>query len=166
MLLYVKMFKQNLIHYGRWVNQKPTQSEKPHLHCNYGVTSNLEILNLLLFISSASLASHCHHCVLPNKVPVFLELLFSHILVGCLQKALHLVFSIQFLLSQFLFIVDSFSCISIFSCSVLSVHFINMLFIYLLVFINLGLVPFSEAPHVTFPIPSSRNLLAQLKGFC
>lgn len=109
MLLDVKMFKkQNLIHYGRWVNQKPTQSENPHLHCNYGVISNLEILNLLLFISSASLASHYHHhCVLSNNLPVFLELLFPHILVGHLYKTLHLLFSIWFLLSQFLLLLTA-----------------------------------------------------------
>lgn len=105
MPLDVKMFKQqNLIHYRRWVNQKPCQSEQSHLHCNYGDISNLEILNPLFCISSTSLASHCHHCVLPNNTTVFFGLFFPHVL-DVSQMALHLLFSICFLPSQSLFIM-------------------------------------------------------------
>lgn len=167
MPLDVKMFKkQNLIHYGRWVNQKPTQSEQPHVHCNYGVISNLEILNLLLCISSASLASHCHHCVLSNNLPVFLELLFPHILAGCLQKVLHLLFSIWVLLSQFLLTVDSLSFLYPFSPAQSCLCTSPICFLPICQFFtNLGLVPFSEAPHVTSPLHLQETFLPNLMGF-
>lgn len=138
MPLDVKIFKrQNLIHYRRWVNQKPCQSEQPHLHCNYGDIASLEILQHLFCIST-SIALHCHHCVLSNHDFIFLILFFPpQVLVGCITDGSpFVIFYMVFTFSVPVRYVHSFHCICSFFCSASSVHFINMIFTYLSVFFN------------------------------